>query len=220
VFISSIASHPQSASYYGRSKALLESSLDPRRDLIIRPGLILANDGGLFGRMRRSIGRTGVVPLFWGGRQIVQTIHVDDLCLAIERAIERGCVGALSVAELEGMPLRSFLRMLARELGRRPLLLPLPGGPVLTLLRLLERLGLRLPLSSENVLGIKAMRQVPTSADLALLGIRPRSARESLGDLLRGGQTTATDQLPDPREARSYVGSVDDVTPGQPKPNE
>jgi hypothetical protein len=69
--------------------------LDPARDLVIRPGLIIAREGrGLFQQMRDTTRRTRLVPLFGGGVQPLQTVHVDDLCEAFARALERGVTGA------------------------------------------------------------------------------------------------------------------------------
>src|SRR5947199_10708936 len=40
-----------------------------------------------------------VVPLFGGGRQPLQTVHLDDLCEVVARALERELTGASHVAE-------------------------------------------------------------------------------------------------------------------------
>jgi len=185
VFISSTGAHPDARSYYGRSKLLIEGTLDLERDLIIRPGLILGH-GGLFERVRSSLASFGVVPVFEGGRQRIQTVHVEDLVLAIEKAVEDDRVGRFVVAEPEGIELRELFRAMARRMGRRLVLVPLPAGPVLTVLRVFERVGVRLPLSSENVLGALSLRTQPSGADLDALGVRVRGTSESLDDLLEG----------------------------------
>lgn len=183
VFVSSTSAHAAAESYYGRSKHALEQIMDPMRDLIVRPGLILAADEGLFHRVAELIRRTGLVPLFWGGRQIVQTVHVDDLCTAFERSLDRDLRGVITVAEPEGLTMQELLRLTAERLGRPYLMLPLPAAPMLTLLRLIERAGVPLPISSENLLGLKSLRHVSTAADLERLGQRVRTARESLASL-------------------------------------
>jgi nucleoside-diphosphate-sugar epimerase len=183
VFVSSLAARKDALSYYGRSKFALEQLLDPTRDLIVRPGLVLARDGGLAHRLAGIIATTRVVPLVDGGDQIVQTVHVDDLCVAFERAVERGITGAVNVAEPDGMPMREFLRLLAESRGVRAMALPLPVTPMLLALRTAERLGIPLPFTSENLLGIFAIRHVPTRADLDRLGITVRTARESVAAL-------------------------------------
>jgi nucleoside-diphosphate-sugar epimerase len=184
VFISTVAAHAGAPSYYARSKYLLEGLLDPDRDLVVRPGLILARHGqGLFRQMRELVRRVHVVPLFGGGRQPLQTVHVGDLCEAVLRAVELGVTGALNVAEPDPPALATFLRLLAKRLGVRCLYLPLPFAPVLAGLRAAEALRLPLPLRSESLLGLKGLRSVPVAEDLRRLDLTVRSARESLEDV-------------------------------------
>ena len=134
--------------------------------------------------MREAMRRTHALPLFGGGRQPLQTVHVDDVCEAIARALERNLTGALNVAEPDSIPFATFLRMMARQLGIRCLFLPLPFTPVLAGVRAAEALRLPFPLRSESLLGIKALRRVPVAEDLRRLDLRVRSAGESLADLL------------------------------------
>jgi nucleoside-diphosphate-sugar epimerase len=185
VFVSTVAAHAGAPSYYARSKHLLEGLLEPGRDLVVRPGLILAKRGqGLFQQMRTLVQRVRVVPLFDGGRQPLQTVHVDDLCEAVARALERGIRGALNVAEPDPPTMAAFLRLLAARLEVRCLFLPLPFAPVLAGVRAAEALRLRVPLRSESFLGLKDLRSLPVAEDLRRLDLRARSARESLEDVV------------------------------------
>ena len=94
IFVSSVAAAPDAPNHYARSKHAAEQLLDPARDLVVRPGTILARGGGgIFGLMRDLMQKLHVVPLFGGGRQPLQTVHVDDVCEAIARAIERDLTG-------------------------------------------------------------------------------------------------------------------------------
>jgi nucleoside-diphosphate-sugar epimerase len=185
VFVSSIAADPAAPNYYARSKAAGEALLDARRDLIVRPGLILGREGhGLFQQMRDLMRKLHVVPLFDGGRQPLQTVHVDDLCHGIAAALDQDLTGAVNIAEANPLTLGQFLRALAARLGIRCVFLPLPFGPVLFAVRKLERLGMPVPLRSESLLGMKALRSVPVGADLERLGISARSATESLDTIV------------------------------------
>lgn len=181
VFVSSIGAHAQAESYYGRSKFELEKMFDPTSDLIIRPGFIIGpGSRGNFNTMKETLRNSRVVPIFDGGRQILQTVHIDDLCRAIDLATEKGLTGVLVVAEPEGLEMRDFLKLLAESMGRRCTLVSLPMGPFLALLRVLERLRLPFPITSENLLGLKQLRHMPSRQDLEKIGIRVKTARESL----------------------------------------
>jgi nucleoside-diphosphate-sugar epimerase len=185
VFISTVAAHPDAPNYYARSKHALEGLLDPSRDLVIRPGLILARHGqGLFQQMRDTSRRTHLVPLFGGGKQPLQTVHVDDVCEALARALERELTGALNIAEPDPVSLEAFMRMLTDRLQVRCLFLPLPFGPVLAAIRVIEALRVPFPLRSESLLGIKALRRVPVAEDLRRLDLVVRAAAESLADVV------------------------------------
>ncbi len=181
VLVSSVAAAPDAPNHYGRSKHAAERLLDPARDLVVRPGTILARGGGgIFGLMRDLMRKVHVVPLFGGGRQPLQTVHVDDLCDAIAHAIERGVTGTVNVAEPSPRSFREVLALTAARMRVRCLFVPLPFAPALAAVRLIERLGLPSPLRSESLLGMKGLRAVPVEADLARLGVRVRGVEESL----------------------------------------
>jgi nucleoside-diphosphate-sugar epimerase len=185
VFVSTVAANPAAPNDYARSKHALEKLCDPARDLVVRPGLILAREGGgLFQQMRDTVRRGGVMPLFGGGRQPLQTVHIDDLCEAIARALERGLTGELNVGEPDPPTFAGFLRAMAGRLGVKGRFVPMPFGPVLAVVRLLERLRLPFPLRSESLLGLKGLQQVPVAEAMRRLDMRFRGADESLGDLL------------------------------------
>jgi nucleoside-diphosphate-sugar epimerase len=186
VFLSSTAAHRDALSYYGRSKLAIEESLDLTVDSVVRSGLVIgAGDGGLFHRMADSLRRTRLVPIIGGGRQILQTVYIDDLCTAIERVIATGDIGRRVVAETGGLSVREFFLALGERLGVRPRFVPLPGGPLAATLRVVEKLGITLPVTSENVLGMRSLREQDSRGDLEALGIRARSALESLDSALR-----------------------------------
>jgi len=184
IFVSTFSSRPNAISYYGRSKYALEQILDRTRDLVIRPGLILARTGGLFERMRRSVEQSPVIPVFGGGQQILQTVHVDDICVAFERAIDLDLSGELNVAEPEGVSMKDFIRMLIDRLGLRRIVVPFPARPTVAVLKMLEKIRVPTPIDSERLLGALALRHVSTAGDLARLGIHARTAAESLESLI------------------------------------
>ncbi len=119
-----------------------------------------------------------------GGTQPLQTVHVDDVCEAVARIVERGLTGAFNVAEPEPPTLGAFLRAMADRLGRPVRFVSLPFGPVLVAVRAIEALRLPFPLRSESLLGLKGLRAVPVADDLRRLELRARPAAESLDAVL------------------------------------
>jgi NADH dehydrogenase len=185
VFISTVAAGPDAPSYYARSKHELEALFDPARDAIVRPGLVIGKDGhGLFQQLLDNMQRLGVVPVFGGGQQPLQTVHLDDLCEAIVRILERDLTGAFNVGEPDPPTFSGFLRQMADQVGARVRFVPLPFGPVLAAVRVVEALRLPFPLRSESLLGLKGLQKLPVEEDLRRLELRVRPAAESLADVL------------------------------------
>jgi len=188
VFVSTVAAAADAPSYYARSKHALEQLVDPARDAIVRPGLVIGPGGhGLFQQLLDNMRRLRVVPLFGGGGQPLQTVHVDDLCEAIARILERDLTGVYNVAEPDPPTLAGFLRAMAARLGIRCVFVPLPFAPVLAAVRAMEAMRVPFPLRSESLLGLQGLRRVPVADDLGRLGLRVRPAAESLAATLAAG---------------------------------
>jgi NADH dehydrogenase len=184
LFLSSQSAHEEAQSFYGRSKLALEKLLAPG-DIAFRSGLVVAREGsGLFHRMLDMVRKAKAIPLFGGGRQPIQTIHVDDLVTAIAAALARGLAGVYSVSEPRAITFRELLEKIAAHVGRRPLFVPFPMAPALLFLRAVEKLRVPFPVSSENLLGLKCLRAWDTAPDLARLGVRVRSVDESLAEVV------------------------------------
>ncbi len=179
VFISSMSAHEKAESRYGREKLHIEKTLDSTRDLAIRPGFIVG-EGGIFAALARSLRQLPIVPLFYGGQQLIHSVWWEDLCAGIESAVLREITGLVAIGEPEALTVRDFYRMIVRSMGLSKPFLPLPGNPALWLLKGAEACGLRGPLSSDNLLGLKRLTRYDLSTDLRRLAIAPRAARESL----------------------------------------
>jgi len=181
LFVSSIAARADAPSRYGRSKWAMEQLLDAGRDAVLRPGLVIGRGaGGLFRQLSGAAARLHVVPTFSGGRQPLQTVLVDDVVLAARRIVERDLPGTFAVAERDPVDLRAFLRLMTKEMGVRCLFVPLPLAPVMAAVRFAERLGVRLPLRSESLLGMKGMCRVDVDDSLARLEMSVHPVTESI----------------------------------------
>lgn len=185
IFISSVSAHDEAVSDYGRQKYAIERSVFASpADAIVRPGLVLGH-GGLFANMRRHIEQGGRVPLFGGGGQPMQSVHVDDLAAALGVIVERRLGGTFSICEPQPMTYREFYTALSESLGRRPRFVPVPFWVMSGVLRAADMAGLRLPVNHDNLLGLKTARVIDSGPSLARLGLHLRSGRESLELLAR-----------------------------------
>lgn len=186
IFVSSMSAHADAISIYGRTKLEVEALLDPARDLAVRPGHIVG-EGGVFWRTAASIASLPFVPLFTSGDEPVQTIHVDDVCEGFRRAIELDCTGTLLLSERDPVTLREFYGAIAQALGKRVRFRRVPSGLALALLIAAERFGYSLPLSSDNLLGLRRLRAFDVTGDLQRIGLSPRRMRESLAEIRWNG---------------------------------
>lgn len=178
VFFSSLSVSSEIDSAYGRQKRALE----PEFDLVLRAALVLGN-GGLFASLSRFLRTYRIAPLLNGGRQIVQTVHVNDLVEVLFGAVDGDVRGLLTVAA-EPTTFRGLCEALCRAQGIRCRNVWLPGWLCGAGLTMAEALRVRLPVNSDNYRGLMGARAVAT--DDRVLGVRVRSCDESVRALAAG----------------------------------
>lgn len=179
VFISSMSAHDAAISAYGRTKLEVEAMLDPERDVAIRPGLIIG-EGGVFWRTAEMIRIMPFIPLFFGGRQSIQTIALPDVCKAVRLVLEKELTGIIKLATPNAVPIRDFYHSIAYRQNKRARFIRLPGLAALYAMRFLEGIRIPAPLSSDNLNGLRRMRTFDVTKDLERLGFQPRTMQESL----------------------------------------
>jgi hypothetical protein len=152
-------------------------------DSIVKPGTIIGQ-GGIFERTREMVRKLPIVPLLYGDRQL-QTIWIEDVCTGIVETVRRSVTGTVILAHSETISMREFYRKITDIESPGKKLIPVSGDFSLRAVTMLERLGLRLPVSSENLLGIKYLHHFDSLPDQQRLGLNPLSFQQSL-DLLTG----------------------------------
>lgn len=167
IFLSSCSAHKEAKSFYGRSKYDLEKYLS-KDDAIIRPGFVIGN-GGIYKRLENSIKILKFAPLFWGGKQPLQIIHLDELVQGIVTVIKKKLCGTYTLAHSSPYPIKDFYVLIFKKLGLKPRFLKLPGDLALIVLKMAETLKIRFPLTSENLLGLKYSKVF--ESDCTKLGI-------------------------------------------------
>ena len=179
IYISSQSAHPGALSYYGKSKLEIEKSMTSKRDLIIRPGFVIG-PGGLYSRLRGSLRGLPLTPLFYGGKQPLQTVWIGDLVEIILRTCENFFCGELTVGCAPSITVKEFYQMILASGHRKKPVLSIPGEPALLLLQIVERLGLKLPVTSENLLGLKALVNFDEASKTIPFPYRYMTAREAI----------------------------------------
>ncbi len=170
IFLSSCSAHVSARSFYGRSKYQLEKHLSPN-DTIIRPGFVVGN-GGIYLRLEHTMRTLRFAPLFWGGQQPLQVIQLDDLVTGILNALQQNHTGAYNLVYSTPYLCREFYRQIFIKQKLKPRFLRLPGDLTLRALKIAEFLKIPLPLTSENLLGLKHLKTF--ESDCAKLGVNPK----------------------------------------------
>lgn len=190
--ISSMSAHDGNKSIYGGTKYLAEQEVRsfPGDWVILRPSLVYAPvRRGIFHRLARLVASLPVVPLIGGGREPVRPVHRDDLAeVALQALRSPAATGVVyPIGGPEDWDLRALVLAMRRQLGLRPLTIPLS----LPLCRLGSIVGEILfedpPLTSDNLEGIARAVPCDTSAAIDDLAFSPRPFDEGFAQCLADG---------------------------------
>lgn len=179
IFLSSLSAHEQAVSDYGKTKLAIERMLDPQTDLILKPGLVLGH-GGLFGGILLMIRILPVLPLVDGGNQRLQAIDIEDLAACVDVALSKDISGIHTLIADEDFTLRDMAETIRQRLKRKMIFLSLPYGLVEFGFRVVETLRIPLPVSKENLFGLKQNIRWEPGAPMRVFGIKPKSYVETI----------------------------------------
>jgi uncharacterized protein YbjT (DUF2867 family) len=127
-----------------------------------------------------------VFPMFGGGKTALQPVYVDDVAEAIVRAIDLPApVGLCELAGPQSFTYESLLHTIARHLGVRPVLIPVPFGMWRALAFAAEVLP-RPPITRNQVeLMMVDTIASPDRPGFGLFGIDPRGVDVVLETMMR-----------------------------------
>lgn len=183
LFVSSLSAHDRALSAYGKGKFRAESIFKYSGDIIIRPGLVIGPGGG-FRNLARNIKTVPIIPMIGGGSQSVPLISANDLVRIMEQLCTEQTHQNPTCHDLYYSPppsLRSLVLTISHSLGVRRFLVPVPAKLVLFAAHAFERMGLKSPVSSEQILGIignKKARLSPCSQILKQTYLFPQKEIE------------------------------------------
>ena len=124
--------------------------------------------------------KRGRIPLIDGGLQPLQLVTLAEVLAAVENVFARRLAGTFAIAHPTPIAYRDFYAQLCARLGVRPRFVRVPSALLLAVLEACERLRIRLPITTENVWGLKQARVIDTAPDLAAVGVRVGSADDWL----------------------------------------
>lgn len=182
IFFSTVSAHEAAVSAYGSSKFKMEQLLDPKKDAIVKPALIIGN-GGLFLRLLKQALAKRTVPLIENGRQPMQVIALEDVVRAVNNIIDLNLTGSFVLANNENFSYKEMFKQIASVYGVYLRFLPLPVFPVKMALSISEMIGVKLPVNKENLSGLQSLRYMDPGESLEKLGLKPVNFKEALKNL-------------------------------------
>jgi uncharacterized protein YbjT (DUF2867 family) len=193
VHISAAGVEPGRATAFNHTKLEAEDALKlfDLDWIILRPGLVLAPAAyGGTALLRGLAGFPGVIPIAHP-EAFVQIVSVDDVALAVARAVLPTTPARLSI-DLVGpelVTLGELLKSLRRWLGFPPArLLALPASMAAQLADMIGYLGWRSPMRTTSMVQLSDGVTGDHSHAFAALGVRPRSLPETLAGWPSGVQ--------------------------------
>jgi len=129
VHVSGIGSDPQSASKYIRARGEGEGAVRNAFPgaVVIRPSVMIGPDDAFVSGLAAMLGNFPVFPMFGRGQTKLQPAHVEDVGEAAARIVETEKPAPLyELAGPQVFSYRALLQAIARRIGGKPLLLPVP----------------------------------------------------------------------------------------------
>ena len=197
VHVSAIGAMPDVAAEYARSKAAGEEAVREAfpASAIVRPSIVFGKEDDFLNRFAWIARLAPAIPLIGGGNTRFQPVYVGDVAAGIARIAEdAGTAGrAYEFGGPEVYSFRELMETLLRYIGRRRLLLPVPGILAMFPARLMELSPFPPMLTRDQVRMLEcdnvASGDVPGLADL---GVSPTPleavAPEYLARYRRGGR--------------------------------
>lgn len=195
IFISSFAAaSPVTESYYGKCKLAVEAFF--QEDLIIRPALVLGN-GGLFGRLQTQLSKNKFVPLLNGGKQIIQTIFIDDLVNSIIFLMEKQAKGTFHIAHPAKVFYKDFITEIAKTTQKKVIFIPIPVWLMRIIVAIFQLLP-KPPINKDNLIGLLASKYVDTSHEQNMMPQKWLSMSESIASVVWFRLRSTTDAIQPP----------------------
>jgi nucleoside-diphosphate-sugar epimerase len=151
---------------------------------ILRPTMIYGGprDRNMW-RLIRFLRYSSIIPVFGDGEYLQQPIYVDDVAAAV-----LGCLKAdvtigksYNIAGKHPLTYNEVIDTIARQMNKREWKIHLPSKPVVSLLRLFERIRIPFPIKAEQILRLNENKDFSYSEAGRDFGFNPLSFEEGIG---------------------------------------
>ena len=175
-------------------KVIRESDLDYT---ILRPTMIYGTpeDRNMI-RLLRLIERSPLIPIPGSGQSLQQPVHVEDVAWVICEVLNQPKTYRqdYNISGGQVLSYNDVVQIAGYALGKKPILWHIPIHLFLNLIQMANSIGLKMPVSQEQVLRLNEDKVFDYKAAQADFNYSPRSFTEGIAQevaLLRRGQLTS-----------------------------
>lgn len=190
VYVSSYGADVGQSDYH-RSKFAAEEVVRaeaPPGWLVVRPGNVYGPGDEVISLMLKMVRTIPAIPLVGSGGQPFQPVWMDDLGLALARAVERTepAEAVVNVMGPDVTTMRDVLELLGKITQRNPVLVPVPEFLAKMGTQALETVGIDFPVKEGQITMLQEGNVLPEGAVNGLtdtFGVTPTTLGEGLGKL-------------------------------------
>lgn len=190
VYVSSLGADGGDSGYH-RSKFDAEQVVRaeaPPGWLIVRPGNVYGPGDEVISLLLKMVRTLPAIPLVGSGDQPFQPVWVEDLGLALTRAVERPTPRetAVDVAGPDVTTMRETIELLGKITQRSPVLVPVPQFLARAGTQAMEAVGIDFPVKDDQITMLEEGNLIPEGGVNGLtevFGVTPTPLGEGLGKL-------------------------------------
>ncbi len=184
VYLSSFSAHKEAVSHYGKHKLACEQLFNLQKDVVLKIGFVIGEQG-ILAEIVKRIKNSSFFPLVGGGQQPLQTICINDFNLSVEKVLlGKDLIGIYNLAHEEVITMEVFYKYIVKLLRAKVSFINVPTSLLLVGCLFFEKLGIKIPVSSENVLGLKKLTTFNTIDTQKELNIKFKDYKESMSIIL------------------------------------
>ena len=156
IYISSYSAHENAESNYGKSKYQIERLFVDNGEYSISPGLIIGN-GGIFSKISSFVVKSPVVVIPTASKEnLIPVVSVENICSVIFSMIEKDFIRKNYNIFSHMVKLEDIIRLIVQVKKEK----------ILFVMRLFESIGIKLPVSSDSLIGFITNQKYSVKPDI------------------------------------------------------
>ena len=157
-------------SNYGKSKYQIERFFLENNEYSITPGLIIGR-GGLFNKIANFVNKYPIIVVPISSKEnLIPVISIEKLCDVIFDVITKNFVRKNYNIYSHMMRLEDLIKVIIKTNKEKKYLFRINGTFILYLMKFIENIGIKLPVSSDNLNGFLANQKYSAKSDILEFG--------------------------------------------------